>query len=173
MSEKLTMTQRAQTPSMQDIEKIASQRGTQADRLRTQLRGDLDTIIAKALKIAPEERYRSVADFRDDLARYLANQPITARADSTSYRLGKFVRRHRVGVAASVAVAGAVFAGVLGTLWQANAAREASVIAEQNAARAVAFERNARAEAERAQRGERAARERALWATVAKGIQVE
>ncbi|HNY45729.1 MAG TPA: protein kinase [Casimicrobium sp.] len=164
MSEKLTLTQRAQTPSMQDIEKIASQRGTQADRLRTQLRGDLDTIIAKALKIAPEERYRSVADFRDDLARYLANQPITARADSTSYRLGKFVRRHRVGVAASVAIAGAVLAGVLGTLWQANAAREASVVAEQNAARAVAFERNARAEAERAQRGERAAREQATLA---------
>ncbi|MEQ1595922.1 MAG: protein kinase [Casimicrobium sp.] len=164
MSEKLMTTQRTRAVTQEDFAKIASQRGTQTDRLRTQLQGDLDTIIAKALKLAPEERYRSVAEFRDDLARYLANQPIAARADSVLYRIGKFVRRHRVGVAASAAIAGAVIAGVFGTLWQATAARDASRIAEQNALRAGTFERNARAEAERAQRGERAAQEQATLA---------
>ncbi|HPT56987.1 MAG TPA: protein kinase, partial [Casimicrobium sp.] len=164
MSEKLMTTQRTRAVTQEDFAKIASQRGTQTDRLRTQLQGDLDTIIAKALKLSPEERYRSVAEFRDDLARYLANEPIAARADSALYRLGKFVRRHRVGVAASAAIVGAVVAGVLGTLWQATAAQDASRVAEQNALRAGAFERNARAEAERAQRGERAAQELATLA---------
>lgn len=170
MSDMVATTQHRRTVTQVDIEKIASLRATQPERLQTQLRGDLDTIIAKALKIAPAERYRSVAEFRDDLARYLANQPIAARADSASYRIGKFVRRHRVGVAATAAITTAVIAGLLGTLWQANAAREASTIAEQNAARAIAFERNARAEAERAQRGEAVAREQATRAETSERV---
>ncbi len=170
MSDMLTTTQQRRVVTQSDMEKIAALRSTQPERLQTQLRGDLDTIIARALKIAPTERYRSVAEFRDDLARYLANQPITARADSASYRIGKFVRRHRIGVAASAAITAAVVTGLLGTLWQASAAREASTIAEQNATRAIAFERNARAEAERAHRGESIAREQAARAEASERV---
>jgi tetratricopeptide (TPR) repeat protein len=65
------------------------------DPLRRQLRGDLDTIICKALKKAPAERYTSVVAFADDLGRYLQLQPIRARPDATLYRAGKFVRRNR------------------------------------------------------------------------------
>ena len=77
----------------------AEKRGATPEKLRRWLRGDLDTILAKALKEKPGERYSSVAAFGDDLRRYLRYEPISARPDSVSYRLRKYVRRHRVGVA--------------------------------------------------------------------------
>ncbi len=65
-----------------------------AAKLRSSLRGDLDTILSKALKKNPAERYSSVPAFADDLERYLKQQPIHARPDSLSYRAAKFVRRN-------------------------------------------------------------------------------
>jgi tetratricopeptide (TPR) repeat protein len=76
------------------------------------LRGDLETIVAKALKKDPAERYASVAEFSDDLRRYLDHQPIAARPDAIAYRTAKFVRRHRRGVVAGT-VAIAVLAGIV------------------------------------------------------------
>src|SRR5262249_8277055 len=72
----------------------AALRGTTADRLRRALQGDLDTILAKALKSEPSERYGSVAEFADDLRRFSEHLPIAARADAFGYRAAKFVRRH-------------------------------------------------------------------------------
>jgi len=68
------------------------------------LRGDLDNIVAKALKKDPLERYQSAELLAQDLRRYLVHEPVSARADSLSYRAGKFVRRHRGSVAAGVMV---------------------------------------------------------------------
>lgn len=68
------------------------------------LAGDLDNIIAKSLRKDPLERYASVDAFAQDLRRYLVNEPVAARPDSLGYRAGKFVRRHRGGVAAAVLV---------------------------------------------------------------------
>jgi serine/threonine protein kinase/tetratricopeptide (TPR) repeat protein len=82
----------------------AAQRATTPDRLRQILRGDLETIVAKALKSDPAERYESVAEFADDLRRFLAHQPIAARADTPGYRAAKFVGRHRRALAAGVTV---------------------------------------------------------------------
>ncbi|MGH7710601.1 MAG: protein kinase domain-containing protein, partial [Gemmatimonadaceae bacterium] len=62
--------------------------------------GDLDTIVAKALRKAPAERYQSVLAFADDLRRYLRHEPVSARPDSLAYRSRKFVRRNRWAVAA-------------------------------------------------------------------------
>src|SRR6266851_2702234 len=59
-------------------------------KLRRALRGDLDTIVAKALKKNPAERYLSVTAFADDLRRYLGHQPISARPDTLAYRAKKF-----------------------------------------------------------------------------------
>ena len=95
----------------------APARATQA------LRGDLDNIAAKALKKAPAERYASVAAFAEDLRRYLADEPVSARADTWRYRAAKFVRRHRIGVAAASLVALSLIAGLIGTSWQAAEAR--------------------------------------------------
>jgi eukaryotic-like serine/threonine-protein kinase len=71
-------------------------------RLQRALRGDLDTIVIKALKKNPAERYLSVTAMADDLRRVLRHQPITARPDTLRYRASRFVRRHTLGVAASV-----------------------------------------------------------------------
>ena len=87
-----------------DLEAAAPARSTTPDRLRRALRGDLDTIVAKALKKKPGERYASVTAFADDLRRYLQNEPIRARPDSLTYRAAKFVRRHARAVAAVVVV---------------------------------------------------------------------
>ncbi|HEY6618137.1 MAG TPA: serine/threonine-protein kinase, partial [Steroidobacteraceae bacterium] len=65
---------------------------------RRSLQGDLDNILGKALKKVPMERYASVDAFADDLKRYLTHEPVKARADTVTYRLTKFVRRHRGGV---------------------------------------------------------------------------
>jgi serine/threonine-protein kinase len=66
--------------------------------MRRGLRGDLDTILGKALKKKPAERYGSVEAFADDLRRHLNHEPIAARPDLFGYRAAKFVRRHWRGV---------------------------------------------------------------------------
>ncbi|MBV9610800.1 MAG: hypothetical protein JO187_14650 [Acidobacteria bacterium] len=71
----------------------AARRATTPDKLRRSLRGDLDTIVAKALKKNAQERYVSVTAFSDDLRRFLADEPIAARPDALAYRAAKFVRR--------------------------------------------------------------------------------
>ena len=65
------------------------------EKLRRLLRGDLDTIVAKALKKSAPERYPSVTALADDLRRYLAHQPIGARPDTLAYRTTKFVQASR------------------------------------------------------------------------------
>jgi eukaryotic-like serine/threonine-protein kinase len=70
--------------------------------LERTLRGDLDNIIAKALKKDPAERYHTAEALAQDLRAYLEFQPVSARADSVAYRVGKFIRRHRGSVAAGV-----------------------------------------------------------------------
>jgi serine/threonine protein kinase/Tol biopolymer transport system component len=82
----------------------AERRATTADKLARMLRGDLDTIVAKALKKHPRERYASIQAFADDLQRYLRHEPISARPDAFSYRAGKFVRRHRSSITAAMLV---------------------------------------------------------------------
>ena len=69
---------------------------------RRSLQGDLDNILGKALKKVPAERYASVGAFADDLKRYLTHEPVKAHADTVTYRLTKFVRRHRGGVLSGV-----------------------------------------------------------------------
>lgn len=168
MSEAVVAAARTQGAPLADCGKLAAARATLSDRLPQLLRGDLDTIVAKAIKISPAERYRTVAELHDDLVRYLRHEPIAARTDGVSYRIGKFVRRHRIGVAASVALAMAVIAGVSSTLWQASLVRERSALAQANALQALSnareahasalrakvFEADARNEAARALRGE-------------------
>ncbi len=108
------------------LEAIAAQRATTPEKLCRALAGDLDVIVAKMLKKLPEERYATVQAVAADLAHYLRQEPISARPDSASYRLRKFVRRHWVGVGAGGLVVVALAAGMAGTLWQARLAeREA------------------------------------------------
>ncbi|MEM9557712.1 MAG: serine/threonine-protein kinase [Acidobacteriota bacterium] len=66
------------------------------------LRGDLDAIVLRALRPGPLERYRSVASLAEDLERHLDGRPVAARAGTWRYLAGKFMRRHRVAVAAAL-----------------------------------------------------------------------
>jgi serine/threonine protein kinase len=83
-------------------ESVAAKRGSTPEKLSRQLRGDLDTIVSKALKKNPQERYGSVNAFAEDLRRYLRNEPITARPDTLAYHTAKFIRRNRVSFSAAV-----------------------------------------------------------------------
>ena len=82
----------------------ASRCGTTPNGLRRALGGDLDTIVAKALKKEPTARYASVTAMADDLRRYLRGEPIGARPDTLRYRTAKFVGRNGRGIAAAAAV---------------------------------------------------------------------
>ena len=100
---------------------LARQRATTPARLQRALRGDLDTIIAKAMKKDPAERYPSVTTMADDLRRVLRHQPITARPDALGYRTIRFIRRHLAAVAASAAGV-VLLAGLIGVHTQRLAA---------------------------------------------------
>ncbi len=100
----------------------AARRATTPDRLERQLRGDLDTMVAKALKKNPEERYVSVLALADDIRRYLRHEAISAQPDRLTYRASKFVRRNRLPVSLGVFFVLALLGGLTGTIWQARVA---------------------------------------------------
>ncbi len=105
-------------------------------RLSRSLKGDLDTIVLKAIAAEPARRYTSAAGLADEVDRYLSGRPVLARPDTFRYRTGKFVRRHRAAVAfAAVAVIALVSGLVLAVLGQQRAQR-AEIEARANAATA-------------------------------------
>jgi eukaryotic-like serine/threonine-protein kinase len=106
-----------------DCDTLAEKRSATCARLRRELSGDLENIVLKALKKLPQERYPTVAALADDIRRYLQGEPVQARADSAWYRLGKFARRNRVAVGASIAIVLALGAGLAVSLWQLQVAR--------------------------------------------------
>jgi len=94
--------------------------------LRRRLRGDLDWIVLKALQKPPERRYPSAESLATDIRRHLQGLPVSARGDALGYRSRKFLRRHRVGVAAACLVFLSLIGGLVATTWQARRAeREA------------------------------------------------
>lgn len=102
------------------------------------LAGDLDAIIAKAMRTAPQDRYASVASMADDIRRHLRFEPVQARKGSFGYQLRRFARRHRGAAIASVATVLALVAGASGIAWQAHKAAVERDIAKAAARRAEA-----------------------------------
>ncbi len=100
-------------------------------RIRRELRGDLETIMLKALAKERDGRYASMADLGRDLLRYLRNEPIEARPPSASYHLRKLVARHKAfsALLAVLVVSVAAFGIVMAIL--AERAREEAATAEQ------------------------------------------
>lgn len=94
-----------------DAGDVARARGTEVARLRKRLRGDLDTIVLKAIRSEPSERFASVLGLSEDLRRHLEGKPVTARPDTAAYRARKFIARNRVAVGA----ASIVFLSLLAT----------------------------------------------------------
>ena len=104
--------------------------GAAGAKLARALRGDLDNIVARALKKSPAERYANASLLADDLRRYLNDEPVAARPDTKAYVIAKFVRRHRLVVAAGVLVASALTIGIGVALLEAKEAKRQRVQAE-------------------------------------------
>lgn len=90
---------------------------------RRALAGDLDTVLLKALKKDPAERYPTVQAFADDLGRWLARRTVSAQPDSAAYHARKFVQRNRLGVALAGGFVLSLGAALGLALWQADEAR--------------------------------------------------
>ncbi len=103
---------------------------TQARRRARELRGDLDTIVAKALRKNPGERYANAAEFAADLQRWLHDEPVKARPETWPYVAWKFTLRHRLGVLATGLVAGALAFAAVSATWQARKTQQQRLRAE-------------------------------------------
>src|ERR1700683_5306104 len=111
-------------------EAAAAARATTAKKLSSTIRGDLETIVFKALKKSPTERYATANAFGEDIARFLRGDVVLAQPDSVAYRALKFARRHWVGIAAAGVLVLTLAGGLAATSYEARVAS-----AERDAAR--------------------------------------
>jgi eukaryotic-like serine/threonine-protein kinase len=118
--------------------------------INPELRGDVETIVAKALEKDAARRYPSAADLAADLRRWMAHEPILARPASALYHLRKFARRHTALVGGVVATGVALVLGLVGTILFAVGEAKQRGLAEQNARAAIAEKREALFQAYRA-----------------------
>ncbi len=96
------------------------------------LRRDLDNIVLMAMRKEPHRRYSSVAQFSDDIRRYLTARPVVAHRDHVVYRARKFVQRNRLAVAAALVLLATLIGGIVATSWEAKrATAEARVAARE------------------------------------------
>lgn len=116
---------------------LALQRGD--GRQARALRGDLDNILAKAVKPEPAERYLTAGALADDLRRFLRGDPVTARPDSVGYRLRRFVGRHKLGVGGGIAALVAIGMLSAAAIWQGAEARTQRGVAVARGAAAYAI----------------------------------
>ena len=91
--------------SMKGVATTASRRFPNAERLGAALRGDLDWIVMRALEKDRRRRYDSPRELASDIERHMRSEPVVAGPPSASYRVRKFVHRHRAGVGAAAASA--------------------------------------------------------------------
>ena len=106
---------------------LSVNRSTEPKRLTGQLRNELDWIVMKALEKDRARRYETANGFAADVQRYLANEPVTARPQSSAYRLKKTWQRNKVASVAVAAIAITLVVGIAVSTWQAvRAAREAN-----------------------------------------------
>jgi eukaryotic-like serine/threonine-protein kinase len=112
---------------------VAAQRLVDPNHLGQLIRGDLDWIVMKTLEKDRTQRYETANGLAMDVQRYLADEPVEACPPSRTYRVRKFVRRHRGPVFASMAVLLAMVAGIVGTTWGMLAATDAKAEAVQAA----------------------------------------
>jgi tetratricopeptide (TPR) repeat protein len=117
--------------SLGDTQKmIAELRRTDPGALQKQLKGDLDWIIMRAMEKDRIRRYETANGLAVDIRRHLKNEPISAHPPRVAYKIAKFVRRHRGGVAAGATVACALVIGlVLATTGLIRAKRAEAVVA--------------------------------------------
>ncbi len=116
------------------VETIRVTEPPQLSSVNRAFRGDVETIVCKALEKEKARRYASAAELAADIGRFLHDEPIVARPPSTTYRIAKFARRHRVLVASTAIIFLVLVCGIAVSTWQAVKARRAQREAEKQAA---------------------------------------
>jgi len=116
-----------------DTSEFAKKRGLDPKSMQRKLRGDLDWIVIKCLEKDRARRYDSASGLAADVRRHLANEPVLAGPPSTSYRVGKFVRRNRTLVTAAAIILIVLLGGIAGTTWGMVSASAARANAEAHA----------------------------------------
>jgi serine/threonine-protein kinase len=139
--EEAVLTVEPQRPSQAAIDSsIAECRSMTVRKMRAALSGALDTVILKALKKRPSERYATADAFRQDIERYLSGHSVQAKSDTLWYRSKTFLARNRLMVGAAATVVAALVAGLGIALWQAGVARQQARIAQDQARTAEAVQ---------------------------------
>jgi serine/threonine protein kinase len=105
-------------------DEIAKKHKTDPKTLHRELRGDLDCIVLKAMEKDPGHRYQTANALGMDIERYLNDEPIAARPPSTTYRLRKLIRRHRIAFAAAAVVLLFLIGGLAATVFELRRAQE-------------------------------------------------
>ena len=146
-----------------DLTTAAKQRDVEPPNLIHLVRGDLDWIVMKCLEKDRSRRYDTPNDLASDLGRHLRHEPVMAAAPGTFYQIGKFIHRHRIGLAMATALILLLVAGVVGSTWQAIRATKAERVATERLIRLDI-------EADRAMKAEQVATERLIRLDMANGI---
>ncbi len=170
--EPLRPSTRLSTLSGQELSTTAQRRGLEAPKLVSELRGDLDWIVMKALEKDRARRYETANGLAMDIQRHLSNEPVVACPPSAAYRLQKLVRRNKLVFSAAGSVAVALLIGLAVSTWmffqerkarlRAVTAEQAQVRFRQEAETARTNEARLRLQAETAQTNEAALRLQAL-----------
>jgi eukaryotic-like serine/threonine-protein kinase len=115
--------QNLDSTSREDIERVVCLEDAPApSTVKPGVPSDLDNIVLMAMRKDPARRYQSVDQLAEDIHRFLDGRPILARKDSLSYRAGKFVRRHRLMIAAAAVVVASLLSGIVIAMVQARRA---------------------------------------------------
>jgi len=100
--------------------------------LRRELKGDLDNILMMALRKEPQFRYHSVEQFANDLHNYLDGMPVQARGNALQYRVSKFIRRHKIEIAAVALVVIAMISATTISIHEARVAEHQREVAQRH-----------------------------------------
>ncbi len=114
----------------------AKARRLESAALSRRLQGDLDWIVRKAMEKERSRRYGSPAELAEDVRRHLRHEPVVASPPSAVYRLRKFVRRHRSGVASAALIMLALLGGITARTFEASRANREAARANEETARA-------------------------------------
>ncbi len=142
----------------------AERRGVDPARLRGQVRGELDWIVLKAIEKDRTRRYESVNGLKLDIERHLTHEPVSAAAPRVGYRLGKFVRRHRLTLAVAASFAVVLCGAVVISAWQAVRATRFATHAENERVAARKAQAEAEIQSQRASRNLATARQNLYFA---------
>ncbi len=115
---------------------ISVERDFEPKLLRKKLKGDLDTMILKALRKEPDRRYDSAEQFAADINLYLSGRPVAAHPDSKIYHAKKFISRHKAGVISASAIIILLIGYAITITWHSQRTQDALIQAQQETVRA-------------------------------------